>query len=313
MKHDRLFKRLIEVFLAEFLLLLAPAAARRLRLGEPVFLDKEQCTDWPDGEWREVDLLARVPVKGSEESLLVHVEIEARARPGMGRRLWGYFMQIRQRHHLLVLPILINLRGGPAGVGLEILEEGFEIIPTVVFRYRVLGLAKCRAAEWLPRPEPVAWALAALMDPGSWSRAELKVECLRRIGQWDGTGFRKDLLVNWIESYVQLTGRDAAEYQRLLSLKDNKEVQEMELTWMEKLEAKGVAKGKAEEKARSMAQMRQAVLRRIEERFGAVPERVQARVQAIRAPEPLIEMAERIWLVESADDLLSRRSRRPKN
>ena len=100
-------------------------------------------------------------------------------------------------------------------MGLELLEEGFEPLPTGAFRYRVLGLSGCRAADWLPRPEPVAWALAALMHPGTWSRAELKVECLRRVRQWEDTEFRKEVLVNWIETYVQLSGEDAAEYQRM--------------------------------------------------------------------------------------------------
>ncbi|HKH48004.1 MAG TPA: hypothetical protein VKM72_25375 [Thermoanaerobaculia bacterium] len=248
--------------------------------------------------------------------LLIHVEIESRARTGMDQRLWGYYMQIRQRHELLVLPILVNLRGGRPGVGLEVLEEGFEPLPTGAFRYRVLGLSGCRAADWLPRPEPVAWALAALVHPGRWSRAELKAECLRRVWQWEDTGFRKEVLVNWIETYVQLSGEDAVEYRRLLDLKGNEEIRSMELTWLGKAEARGIKegikKGRAQEKAETLEQMRQLVLGRIEKRFGAVPESVQAKVQAMNAVKPLAEMLEKLPLLRSAEDLLSRR-RMPKN
>ncbi len=303
MKHDRLFKTLLEAFFADFLLLLVPASAGRLRLAELSFLDKEQCTEWPDGERREVDLLVRVPVEGSAEVLLIHVEIEARSRAGMGLRLWKYYNQIRQRHNLPVLPILVNLRGGRAGAGMGVLEEGFEPLPTLVFRYRVLGLARCPAGPWLARPEPVAWALAALMDPGPLSRAQLKVECLRRVRDWTGTGLHKDLLVNWMESYIQLTGEDAAEYERLLSRSDNKEIDKMQLTWAEKLEAKGEAKGVA----RTVDQMRRAVLRSIEDRFGEVPESVRQRVAAIQAPVPLVKLASRVLVAESPADLFSRR------
>lgn len=125
------------------------------------------------------------------------------------------------------------------------------------------------------------------------------------------------MLVDWIESYVQLAGEDAAEYQSLLSLQKNKEVREMELTWLERAEAKGrtegMARGKAQERARSVEQLRRMVLAGLEQRFGAVPERVQAGVQAVRAVEPLGEMLKNLWLVQSADDLLPRRSRRPKS
>jgi hypothetical protein len=159
MSHDQLAKTLIASFFDEFICLTAPDSAHRLRLGDVSFLDKELFTDWPTGRRRELDLLARVPVEGSSTVLLIHVEIEARARGGIDQRLWGYYMQVRQRHKLLVIPILVNLRGGRPGVKLEILEEGFEPLATGMFRYRVLGLSGCRAAEWLLRPEPLAWAL----------------------------------------------------------------------------------------------------------------------------------------------------------
>ncbi len=319
MSHDQLAKTLITTFFPDFLHLAVPESASRLRLGEASFLDKEIYTDWPTGHRRELDLLARIPAEDGTTVLLVHVEIEARARTGMAQRLWSYYMQVRQHHKLLVLPILVNLRGGRPGVGLEVLEEGFEPVSTGVFRFWVLGLSGCRAEDWLSRPEPVAWALAALMRPGPWSRAELKVECLRRVRQWGDTGFRKEVIVNWIETYVQLTEEDAAEYQRLLSLEHNKEVRQMELTWLGKAEALGIKKGRAEGiergkgegikqgKAEAVEKMRQMVLRRIEQRFGTVPERVEARVRAIKAVEPLAEMLEKLPLLQSPDDLLSRR------
>lgn len=87
----------------------------------------------------------------------------------------------------------------------------------------------------------------------------------------------------------------------------------MELTWLEKAEAKGAAKARVQERARSVEQLRRMVLAGIEQRFGTVPERVQAGVLAVRTLEPLGEMLKNIWLVQSADDLLPRRSRRPKS
>ena len=145
MSHDQLSKSLLETFFSEFLRLTAPDSARRLRPGEAVFVDKELFLDWPTGNRRELDLLAKVPKEEGNADLLVHVEIESRARAGMDQRLWQYYMQIRLRHKLLVLPILLNLRGGRPGVGLEVLEEGIEDEATGIFRYRVLGLSGCCA------------------------------------------------------------------------------------------------------------------------------------------------------------------------
>ncbi|HKH48514.1 MAG TPA: hypothetical protein VKM72_27950 [Thermoanaerobaculia bacterium] len=309
MRHDQLAKTLISTFFADFLRLTLPDSAPRLRLGEAVFLDKEVFTDWPTiGRRRELDLLARVPVEKEDACLLVHVEIEARAGGLMQRRLWWYYMQVRLRYDLQVLPILVNLRGGRPGVELVAVEEGFEPLATGMFRYRALGLSGCRAVDWLARPEPVAWAFAALMHPGEWSPAELKVECLRRVQQSNVAGLREDLLVNWIETYVQLSEEDAAEYRRLLALKKNKEIRRMDQTWLGKAEAQGFRRGKAEGKAETVDRMKRMVLKRIEQRFGAVPEPVQARVQEIASLERLVRLFEKVPSLRSAEDLLPHRN-----
>ena len=303
MSHDQLSKSLIASFFPDFLRLALPDSALRLRLGEVTFLDKELFTDWPAGSRRELDLLARVPAEEGELSLLVHVEIEAEARAGTDQRLWRYYMQLRLRHDLLVVPILVNLKGGRPGVELEVLEEGFEPLATGVFRYRVLGLSGCQAEDWLSRPEPVAWAFAALMRPGRWSRAELKLACLRRVGESEVAGGRKEILVNWVETYVELTPEDAAEFRHLLEQEENREVQEMEMTWLGRAEAQGVEKGLAQGMEKGIEVLRGVVLDLMDQRFGEMPAQVRQRVQAIDSMDTLAQISRRILTVSSIEDL----------
>src|SRR5262249_43523427 len=158
----------------------APEAAERLRLEATVFVDKQAFTDWPTGVRREMDLLAEIPVRDADLRVLVHVEIEAKASGVMAERLWGDYMQLRLRPGLLVLPILVNLQGGRAGVHQESLAEGFGA-ETATFHYVAFSLSGCNAEDYLSLPLPLAWALAARMRRGRWSRAEHKMECLRRI------------------------------------------------------------------------------------------------------------------------------------
>ena len=297
--HDQLSKSLIKLFFPELLRLVIPESAPRLRSRESTFLDKEDFTDWPAGGRREMDLVAKVPVEQEDLPVLVHVEIETDFSSGMDQRLWQYYMQLRLRHELPVLPILVNLRGGRPGIHQETLQEGFDGKTTSVFHYRVLGLSGCRAEEWLARPEPIAWAFAALMRPGRWSRAELKLECLRRIATSGVVGLRKQMLVNWVETYVQLTGQDALELQRLLDLEGNKEIKTMELTWLGQAEARGMETATRQ----AVERMQRVVLRQIEERFGAVPAKVRRRIEAIDDLEPLATLAERVPFVPSIADL----------
>jgi hypothetical protein len=158
----------------------APELASRLDLARPAFLDKEFFT--AGRRRRELDLLARVPVvEGGGAVLLVHVEVEARARPDMGRRLWRYRNQIQAVHDSEVLSIVVNLQRGPAGVQVRGLADTPLGPGLSDFRYIAFGLAGCVPEEYLARPEPLAWGLAALMRRGRLSRPALKMACLRRI------------------------------------------------------------------------------------------------------------------------------------
>jgi Domain of unknown function (DUF4351) len=231
--------------------------------------------------------------------VLVHIEIEARARPGMDRRLWGYYMQLRLRHDVQVLPILLNLRGGLPGVRLESLKDGFEDPPAALFHYRVWGISGCQAEEYLVRPEPLAWALAALMRPGRWSRAELKIECLRRIAGAKLLAGKEHLLVNWVTTYLKLTGRHAAEFERLQAFASNQEVRAMQMTWADELELKGRKEGQQE----GIQNLRRVVLRLLDQRFGSVPVKIQKKVEKISSMDRLTELAEKVLMVQSIDEM----------
>ena len=305
MSHDQLVKEILRAFFADFLSLALPGVAKRLRLGKQGFLDKELFTDWPHGKRREVDLLARVPVRG-KSPVLVHVEIETRVRAGMDLRMWGYYMQIRLRHCLPVVPVVLILQGGPAGVHRQVRKESSTLY-TAGFRYHAFGLSRCQAEDYLSRPEPLAWALAALMRPGRLTRAELKMACLRRIAAAELTGKQRFLLVNFVETYLQLTGPQAAEFDRLRQQAENQEVVAVRMTWAEQMEAeghkKGLEEGRNEGRAEGIEALRDVVLLQLEQRFGRVPKTTKQRLKEISALEPLTHLAKRVVVASSLDEL----------
>jgi hypothetical protein len=292
-QHDKIFKQLLHAFLDDFLRLVVPETYDRLDLSSPEFLDKELFEGGPRGKRRELDLLVRVRTV-SGRPLMVHVEIEARAKRGMGERLWRYCNQIQARYEIRVLTLVINVKRGRPGVCLKALEN--DLGPDFPeFRYVSFGLAGCRAEEYLARPEPLAWAFAALMDPGSLSRAELNMACLRRIAGLRG---RSDsfLLVNCVENYLQLTDEEAVGLEALRARKENREVQAMALTWSEKLEAKGRAEGEAKG-------VREILLLLLAERFGPLPEGARRQVEEIGSLQRLTQLAKRVLTAHSLEEM----------
>ncbi len=295
-QHDKIFKQLLHAFLDDFLRLAVPETYGRLDLSSPEFLDKELFERGPRGRRQELDLLVRVRTLNGRP-LMVHVEVEARASPGMEKRLWRYRNQLLARYDTPVLTILINLRRGRPGVCLKSWENDLgQEFPG--FRYVAFGLAGCRAAEYLDRPEPLAWAFASLMDPGSLSRAELKMACLRRIAGLRG---RSDsfLLVNCVENYLQLTDEEAVELKALSARKENREVQAMALTWSEKLEAKG----KAEGEAKGREGVREILLFLLAERFGPLPDGARRQVEEISSLQRLTQLAKRVLTAHSLEEM----------
>jgi hypothetical protein len=271
-----------------------PSLAARLDLARPIFLDKEFFT--VGGRRRELDLLSRMGFLGEEgRSLLIHVEVEARARPGMGLRLWRYRNQIQAVHDSQVLSIVLYLARGRAGVQVLGLEDDLLDPDLGDFRYVAFGLAGCAAADYLERPEPLAWCLATLMDRGTLTRPELKLACLRRVAAAGLDDARRVLLVNCIEAYLELNVREEAEYADLWTVRENREVKVMATTWSERLEAKGREEGLQS----GLLALRDVLLAVLEQRFGPLPEATRARVQAISSLERLARLSKRALTARS--------------
>jgi len=189
---------------------------------------------------------------------------------------------------------VVYLKRGRPGINLEPWESGLgPDFPEL--RYVSFGLASCLAAEYLTRPEPLAWALAALMDPGSWSRAELKMACLRRIAGLRG---RVDpfLLVDCVENYLQLDPREAAEFETFRSRRENQEVRAMAMTWSETQQAVGREEGRAQG-------AHQLLLHQLVKRFGPLPEKVRQQVETISSLDRLTELAERVLSAHSLEEM----------
>jgi hypothetical protein len=296
-RHDQVFKDLIGGFLPDFLALVAPEPAGHLDLSHWKLLDKETFTDWPRGRRRELDLLAEVPLAGGAgRTALIHVEIEARTRPEMGSRLAGYHMQIRLRHGRPIIPILIRLRGGQPGIHLEVVVDAALGPEILRFSYYSFGLARCRAEEYLAKDQPLAWALAALMNRGSMRRAEHKMACLRRIAAAKLDELHSFLLGNCVETYLQCEGRDAEELAALQERDNAKEVRAMRLTWADQLRKEGLEQGREQG-------VQETLLRLLGARFGPLSDDITRRVEAIRSVERLNQIAEQVLVARSLEEM----------
>src|SRR5262249_51452944 len=151
------------------------------------------------------------------------------------------------------------------------------------------GLAGCDPEEYLARPEPLAWGLAALMRGGTLTRPALKLACLRQILRADLDEKRRMLLVDCVEEYLELNQAEAAEYSALYTVPKNREVRKMEMTWSERMKAEGreegLKKGLQQGEKNGLQVLREVLLSQLEQRFGPLPQETRERVEAISSLE----------------------------
>ena len=302
--HDQLWKDLFRTFFPDLLFLLDSDLAARLvgNLGPGgiTFLDKEVFHDLPEGERREVDLLAEIPDRADGRKFRVHVEIEQSFGGEIGRRVARYSHHLYLRHPGPVVSIVVFLHGGPAGaLWTDYIERAFER-EIHRFNYLSLGLSRLSSQILLDRPEPLAWALASLTRPGKMGRARLKLELLRKIAKAPVNDLRRYLLTNCVETYLQLTGRVAEQYAALYAAQANPEVEAMRMTWGDRMEMEYEQKGRKEGREEGT---RQALLRLLGKRFGEVSPAVRERVEAISSLDELGGMIDRILEVKSIEEL----------
>ena len=128
-------------------------------------------------------------------------------------------------------------------------------------------------------------------------RAEHKLACLRPIAHADLDAVRRFVLLDIVETYVQLNAEEAERYAaRLASQTEDAEVRTMAQTWSQQMEAKGYERGMQQG-------LRQLVQHQLERRFGPLPSRALERLAAIRDPNALDELGQRLLDARSLDEL----------
>ena len=222
----------------------------------------------------------------------------------MPRRLRAYAHRIQTLYDGQLLTILVNLRGGPAGVQRVRPEGEISDLELSSFQYIAFGLAGCAAADYLERSEPLAWALAAVMCPGSMSRAEHKLACLRRIATARLQQDRELLLVNFVEEYLPLTVEETEEYKILSARNPGRKGDAMWMPWSERMKEEGRKEGRKEgQRAGKQEGMREIVLHLLAQRFGPLPEAVHGQVEAITSTRRLASLAGKVLTARSLHDL----------
>ena len=280
--HDQRLKVLLKEFFEQFFVCFFPAWAARFDFAEVTWLDKEVFLAPPQGEKRQLDLVARVrvrpeapPLPGGELVVLVHIEVESReSAQALRPRMFEYWVQLRRDSQLPVLPIGLFLRVGLDGIGWDAHEEHFWEHRLLHFEYAYVGLPALDGEAYATGENLLGAALSTLMRVPAERRAELHAEALQRIARSGDNDWRRFLLAECLEAYSQL---DEAQKQALQALLNSEAFQEAKPLMMTTYE-----RGQIDER-------RSNLLLWLEEKFGPLVPEVKERVAAL-SPEQLSQL-----------------------
>ncbi len=274
----------------DFRELFFPEFAARLDFESLEFQDRELFKGFPDGQRREPDVVARVRTReGSPEVVVVHIEAQATTRPDFGKRMFEYYALLWLQFDAPVFPVVLYVKeGGPEGIETAIYRHELFGREVMKFQYPSVALARIAGQEYVEKG-PLAAALAALMR---WGRKADGVGLrLKLLGRVVASGLDEAslfLLVNLIETYLPVPEGERERYRRLVSRKEYRRVQEVELTWAEKLRREGREEGREEGLQEGMVQgKRQTLKRLLAAKFGALPDRVEVRIDSLASAEEL--------------------------
>jgi hypothetical protein len=282
--HDQRLKVLLKEFFGQFFLCFFPAWAERFDFTTVDWLDKELFLAPPQGEKRQLDLVARLhlrpgappPCEGATDLVaLVHVEVETRkSAVALRPRMFDYYVQLRRDTGLPVLPIGLFLRVGLDGVGWDAHEEHFWEHRLLSFEYAYVGLPALDAERYVSGEHLVGVALSTLMRVPAERRAELFAEGLQRIARSGENDWRRFLLAECLEAYADLDADQKERLQALLTTEQYAEVRPIMITTYER--------GK-------FAERLETALLQLEAKFGALSPEVKQRVEAL-SPEELRQL-----------------------
>lgn len=324
--NDQHYKTLFRTFLRELLEVTHPDLVPRLRFDRARFLDKETYTDLLHGKGFRLDLVCELPCivgarsLGGRRLVLLHTEIEEgepKARRGVpfAQRMAEYVMTLWLRHRIPIIPLVVTFFKGGRGLSTEV----FRIAPldeeVLTLRYRQFGVAGVSAARFLRAGNPLGWALAIRMLRGGRSRVDLQLACERRILHADLDESKQLLLLDSVKTYARLSPIEQRQYDERLNERQNRALKEATMTWLEKAERRGELRGERRGEQRGELRGEQrgerkrllwSIERSFAQRFGAMPDPIRARLDAITEVATLEAAFEAILGAQEQSDALAR-------
>ena len=319
---DEAWKKVIERFFPQFILFFAPNLHKDVDFSQPfTFLDKEMQEVTKEGlkGAKFVDKLVKIYLKdGTEQWLLVHIEVQGEADRDFSLRMYRYFNRIFERYGKPIVSMAVVT--GPANWKPSRTYEFKYYGSGVEFQYLLFRLSDFDRDKLLADDNPIALVVLAAQDAErhrrrSQERYDVKWRLIRLLYQRNYT--RKEIveLFEFIDWVLQLS--DGDEQRLWQDINNLEEVNRMPyITSVERIGIQkgyeqgiqqGVQQGFQQGKEQGIQEgVQQTFLRLIletlDERFGDIPSSISDEILQIKDHDQLRILQRQANRSRSIDD-----------
>jgi hypothetical protein len=285
-RHDPFLKRLYRAGTRDALTLFFPELAARIEWDQWQWIDKEVLFRGKRRQAIITDLVGETrDVEGRYLKVLVHPELQMRTDAEMDWRVFEYNAGLLLREgnpRARVLTVVFYHCPGAGGIqerqfALDFFEKSLHQIT-----YWSVGLGELPAEEYAARENPRGWALAAWMRQQREGRVELRLRLVDKILRRVQDTAYQGLLLDTLQTYYKLSGRERRLEEQLLRTGPYAEVEAMAQTVLGRMEARARREGRQEgrQEGEELA-LQRALKLAILTRFPEAPARIADRVDQI--------------------------------
>lgn len=232
----------------------------------------------------------------------MHIEIESRDQTTrLKPRLPVYYVHLRQLHELPVLPIVLYLKVGLDGIGIDAYEEVVGELSVLRFQYLYVGLPGLSAVEYVEGSNWLGVALSALMRISREQVVWLGAEALRRLAIAPINEQQRFLLGDCVQAYLALDAEQTQQFDQLIANSSDGWVQAMNKTTYDRGLELGREQGLEEGEVQGI---RRSLLRVGRRKLLEPSPAIVARIGEIEEAERLASLIDRVFDVRSWEELL---------
>ena len=303
---DEAWKKVIERFFPQFLLFFAPNLHKDVDFSQPfTFLDKEMQEVAKEGlkGAKFVDKLVKIYLKdGTEQWLLVHIEVQGEADRDFSLRMFRYFNRIFERYGKPIVSMAVVT--GPANWKPSRTYELKYYGSGVEFQYLLFRLTDFDRDKLLADDNPIALVVLAAQDAErhrrrSQERYDVKWRLIRILYRRNYTREEINGLFEFVDWVLQLSDND----EERLWQDINKMEEVNQMPYITSVERIGIRKGFEQRRQEGAQQAFQlAILETLDERFGDIPSAISEDILQIEDHDQLRVLQRQVIRSASIED-----------